>query len=63
MATVFWGIQIILLSVLLAIVGQAVAQRLVPLSIRAEATTSTGAIYAALYVMFGVPLAFALFLV
>ncbi len=49
-------------SVLLAIVGQVVVQRLVPLAIHGSSTAATGAIYEALCVMFGVSLAFSLFL-
>lgn len=63
MTTVFWGVLVVLLSVLLASAGQALVQRLVPLSIRESSIASTGAIYAALYVVFGVSLAFSLFLV
>ncbi|CAA9412469.1 MAG: hypothetical protein AVDCRST_MAG78-471, partial [uncultured Rubrobacteraceae bacterium] len=63
MTTVFWGVLVVLLSVLLASAGQALVQRLVPFSIRESSIASTGAIYAALYVMFGVSVAFSLFLV
>lgn len=62
MATVFWGALIVLVSVLLASIGQILVQRLVPLPTRKLSTNSTTAIYAALYVMFGVSLALSLFL-
>jgi hypothetical protein len=59
----FWGAVVVGVSVLLAIIGQAVVHRLIPFTIRQANTGATGAIYAALYVMFGVSLAFSLFLV
>lgn len=62
MATIFLGILLVLMSVLLAIIGQALVHRLVPFRIRESNITSMSAIYAALYVMFGVSLAFSLFL-
>ncbi len=62
MVTVFLGVLVVLLAVLLASVGQALVQRLVPLPIRRSSTGAIGEIYAALYVMFGVSLAFSLFL-
>jgi hypothetical protein len=62
MVTVFLGVLVVLLSVLLAIIGQALVHRLVPLRIRESNIASIGQIYAALYVMFGVSLAFSLFL-
>ncbi len=61
MATILWGIFIVLLSALLAVAGLTLVHRLVPLPLRESATTTTGIIYAALYVMYGVTLAFSLF--
>lgn len=63
MVTVFLGILVVLVSMLLASFGQALVQRLVPLPSRKSNMATTDAIYGALYVMFGVSLAFALFLV
>jgi hypothetical protein len=54
---------VVLLAVVLAVVGLAVVQRLVPLPLRQAHNTATGTIYAALYVMFGVSVGFSLFLV
>src|SRR5215212_280893 len=61
--TVFWGALILLLSVLLAVGGLVLVQRLVPLPLREEHNTAFGIIYAALYVMFGVMVGFSTYLV
>jgi hypothetical protein len=58
-----WDALVVFVSVLLAIIGQVLVQRLVPLPTRRSSTAATGAIYEALCVMFGVSLAFSLFLV
>jgi hypothetical protein len=50
-------------GVALAVAGLAVVQRLVPLPLRQAHIAATGAIYAALYVMFGVTVGFSLLLV
>ncbi len=63
MAIILWGVLVVFVSVLLAIIGQVLVQRLVPLSTRRSGTAATGAIYEALCVMFGVSLAFSLFVV
>jgi hypothetical protein len=47
----------------LAVAELAVVQRLVPLSLRKTHNAAIGIIYATLYVMFGVTVAFSLFLV
>ena len=60
--TSFYGFLIVLASVLTAVAGLMVARRLIPLHIRERHNTATGNIYAALYVMFGLSVAFALFL-
>ncbi len=52
-----------MLGVLLAVAGQTLVQRLMPLPLRESQTAAMGLIYAALYVMYGVTLAFSLFLV
>ena len=62
MVTILLGMLLVLVSVLLAIIGQALVHRLVPLRIRESNIAAISAIYAALYVMFGVSLAFSLFL-
>jgi Protein of unknown function (DUF4239) len=61
--TVFVGVLVVGLSVLLAVAGLAVVQRLVPVQVREAHITATGTIYAALYVMFGVSVGFSLLLV
>ena len=50
--------MILSLSVLLAVGGLVLVQRLVPLSLRESHNTAIGIIYAALYVMFGVMVGF-----
>lgn len=52
--TIFWGLLILSLSVLLAVGGLVLVQRLVPLPLRESHNTAIDIIYAALYVMFGV---------
>ena len=63
LSTIIYGLLIILASVATAVVGLMVAQRLIPLSVRQRHNATTGTIYAALYVMFGVSVGFSLFLV
>ena len=60
--TFFYGLLIVLASVVAAVAGLMLAQRLIPLSLRERNNTATGTIYAALYVMFGVSVGFSLFL-
>jgi hypothetical protein len=62
LTTLFFGFLIVLASVLTAVAGLLLAQRLIPLPIRERHNTATGNIYAALYVMFGISVGFALFL-
>jgi hypothetical protein len=62
-SSVLWGIPIILLAVLLAVSVQAVVYRLLPLSLRASDIATIITIYAAVYVIYGVTLAFSIFLV
>jgi hypothetical protein len=61
--TTFYGFLIVLASVVVAVAGLLLTQRLIPLSIRERHNDTTGIIYAALYVMFGVTLGFSLYLV
>ena len=56
--TPFMGVLVVLVAVAVAVAGLAAMQRLVPLPIREEHNAATGIIYAALYVMFGVTVAF-----
>ena len=63
MAIILWGALAVFVSGGRAILGQVLVQRLVPLSTRRSGTAATGAIYEALCVMFGVSLAFSLFVV
>jgi membrane protease YdiL (CAAX protease family) len=60
--TTFYGLLIVLASVVTAVAGLMVVRRLIPLPIRKRNNTATGTIYAALYVMFGVSVGFSLFL-
>src|SRR5919202_1541747 len=61
--TVFFGVLILLLSMLIAVAGLILTQRLVPLGLRESHSTAIGIIYAALYVMFGVMVGFSAYLV
>ena len=63
LTTIFYGLLTILASVATALAGLMLAQRLIPLSVRQTHNATTGTIYAALYVMFGVSVGFSLFLV
>lgn len=63
MTTAIFGLLVVLLSVILAVVGLLLVQRLVPLSVRESHNTAIGIIYAALYVMFGVMVGFSAYLV
>jgi hypothetical protein len=62
LTTSFYGFLIVLASVVTAVAELMLVQRLIPLRIRERNNTSTGTIYAALYVMFGVSVGFSLFL-
>ncbi len=61
--TAFFGVLVVFLSVVLAVAGLALVQRLVPLGLRQSHNAATGIIYAALYVKFGVTIGFSLFFV
>ena len=63
LTTILYGFLIVVATVVAALVGLALSQRLIPLHLREQSNTATGTIYAALYVMFGVSLGFSLFLV
>ena len=63
MNTALLFVLVVLSSALLAVVGQILVQRWVPLSIRESHSANIGIIYAALYVMFGVMVGFSAYLV
>ena len=63
MTTAFIGLSAVLLSVILAVAGLLLVQHLVPLPLRESHTIAIGIIYPALYVMFGVIVGFATYLV
>lgn len=62
LTTFFYGLFVVLASVVAALAGLMMVRRLIPLPVRERNNTPTGTIYAALYVMFGVSVGFALFL-
>jgi hypothetical protein len=59
--TSVYGLLVVLASVAVAVAGLLFAQRLLPLPVRERHNDTTGIIYAALYVMFGVTVGFSLF--
>ena len=59
--TSFYGLLVVLASVAVAVAGLLLTQRLIPLPVREQHNDTTGIIYAALYVMFGVSVGFSLF--
>ena len=61
MSSAFWGVVVVLVGVALA--AQVLVQRSVPLPLRGSHNTAIGTIYAALYVMYALALAFSLFIV
>ena len=63
MSVVLWGAVAVLVAVAFALAGQALVARLEPLHIRVADNTALGTIYAALYVLYALSLAFALFTV
>lgn len=62
LTTFFYGLIVVLASVVAALAGLIMVRRLIPLPVRERNNTPTGTIYAALYVNFGVSVGFALFL-
>jgi hypothetical protein len=54
---------VVLVGVVFALVGQVLVQRYLPLSLRESHNTAIGTIYAALYGMYALALAFSLFIV
>ena len=63
MSVVLWGAVAVLVAVVFALAGQALVARLVPMHLRVSDNTAFGTIYAALYVLYALSLAFALFTV
>jgi hypothetical protein len=59
----FWGVVLILAAVAFALAGQVLVARVVPMHIRVADNTALGTIYAALYVLYALSLAFTLFFV
>jgi hypothetical protein len=62
-SVLFWGVVAILAAVAFALAGQAIVARLVPMHLRVADNTALGTIYAALYVLYALSLAFSLFFV
>jgi hypothetical protein len=63
LTSAFWGVVVVLVAVVFALAGQVLVQRSVPLALRESHNTAIGTIYAALYVMYALALAFSLFIV
>jgi hypothetical protein len=63
LTSAFWGVVVVLVGVVFALVGQVLVQRYLPLSLRESHNTAIGTIYAALYVMYALALAISLFIV
>ncbi len=61
--TVLLGILIVSVSMLLAVAGLVMVQRLMPLEVREAHNAAIGIVYAALYVMFGMMVGFSAYLV
>ncbi|HET7271884.1 MAG TPA: hypothetical protein VFI90_12440 [Rubrobacter sp.] len=62
LTTMFYGLLIVVASAVTAVAGLMVVRRLIPFPLRERNNTPTGTIYAAVYVMFGVSVGFALYL-
>lgn len=63
MFTILAGVLTVLVSVAIAVVGLALTYRFASIPLLQEHYSATGAIYAALYVMFGISIGFSLYLV
>jgi len=61
--TSVYGFLIVLIAVVAAVAGLLLAQRLLPLPLRERYNATTGIIYAAVYVLYGVVVGFSLFTV
>jgi hypothetical protein len=59
----FWGVVVVSVGIVFARAGLTLVQRSVPLRLRESHNTAMGTIYAALYVMYALALAFSLFIV
>lgn len=62
LTTLFFGLVTVVASAIAAVVGLMMVRRLIPFPLREPNNTPIGTIYAALYVMFGVSVGFALYL-
>jgi hypothetical protein len=63
LTSAFWGLVVVLVAVVLALAGQVLVQRSVPLQLRESHNTALGMIYAVIYVLYALALAFSLFIV
>jgi hypothetical protein len=63
LTSAFWGFVVVLVAVVLALAGQVLVQRSVPLQLRESHNTALGMIYAVIYVLYALALAFSLFIV
>jgi hypothetical protein len=61
--TVFWGVLVVGVAVVLAVVGQVPARRLVPLDVRESHNANTATMFGALYVTYGLIVGFSALLV
>ena len=57
-ATVFWGIVIVTVAVVLALAGMVLARRVLPFSVREAHNANTAAMFGALYVVYGLIVGF-----
>ena len=63
MTSAFWGLVVVLVAVVFALLGQLLVQRTVSVQVRESHNTALGMIYAAIYVLYALALAFSLFIV
>jgi hypothetical protein len=62
-ATVVWGVVVVIVAVMLALVGMIPVGRLVPFSVRESHNAHTATMFGALYVMYGLMVGFSAYLV
>ncbi len=63
MATVVWGVVVVIVAVVLALVGMIPVGRLVPFPVRESHNAHTATMFGALYVMYGLMVGFSAYLV
>ena len=63
MATAIWSIVVVSVAVAVAVAGLILVQRLVPFSVRESHNSHTGAMFGALYVVYGLMVGFSAYLV